>query len=71
MIHNKKAQGIGGLLKVVIIGIMFLAFFPFLSVSIGEAANVHTGLVSFLISAVLIVVVYLFISFAFNLGADS
>ena len=71
MITNKKAQGLGGLLKVVVLGILFLSFFPFMSLAIDEAASVHTGSVSWLIYAITFVVAYLFLKFAWNLGADA
>ena len=71
MIQSKKAQGLGGFLKVIVMGIMFLAFFPFMSIAIDEASSQHTGAVSWLIAAISFVAVYLFLKFAFNLGADT
>ena len=71
MIKSKKAQGLGGLLKVVVFGILFLAFFPFMSIAFQEAASQHTGATSWLISAIIFVAVYLFLKFAYNLGADA
>ena len=67
---NKKAQGLEGFLKVIVVGIIFLAFFPFLSLSLEEASNQHSGSVSWLIAAILFVIVYIFLKFAFNLGED-
>lgn len=71
MIANKKAQGLGGLLRVIVLGILFLAFFPFMSLTIDEAAAQHTGSVSWLIYAITFVVAYIFLKFAWNLGADT
>lgn len=68
---NKKAQGLGGFLKVVVIGLVFLSTFPFLYEAINEASSQQSGLTSTLIFGILFVVLWLFLRFAWTLGEDS
>jgi len=69
--RNKKAQGIGGLLRVIVLGILFLAFFPVFEGLLEAAAGVHTGTIAWAIYSIVFFVLYFFLRFAFNLGADS
>jgi hypothetical protein len=67
---NKKAQGLGGLITVLVLGIIFFAFFPFFFSVFTEVASLHTPVLGGLIILCIFIVVYFFIRFAFNLGAD-
>ena len=65
---NKKGQGLGGLLTVIIVGFVFFSFFPFFYEVFKSVAALHSPVLAALIILVPFLVIYFFASFAFNLG---
>ena len=68
--NSKKGQGLGGMLKVIVVGIFFLSTFAFFSESFSLASDSHTGAVKWLIAAIPFIIGWFFLNFAFKLGGD-
>lgn len=68
--YNKKAQGFGGLITVIVIGIVFFAFFPFLQAVLSDISSTFGGVIGGMITLCIFLPVYFMARFAFNLGAE-
>ena len=67
---NKKGQGLGGLITVIVVGLVFFAFFPFFLLVFQDVADMHSVVLKGMILLVPFMVVYFFGSWAFGLGAN-
>ena len=69
---NKKAQGLGGLIKVFVVGILFMACFPFVY-SIFSAISdqfQYSPAIATLVMIAIPLLIWFVLKYAYNLGAE-
>ena len=66
---NKKGQGLGGLLMVLVVGLFFLSTFPLLQGVMEAIISDNNGVIAGMLYLVIFLPVFFFAKFAYNLGA--